>query len=146
MGQGPDIFTKSMLLLMAGDIHLNPGPGITSAKVKTVLRLHAHVLSALLMLEKMTKEFCVTYISMTASHMLAKCCNISASEYDHNLIVKFGCALTHCVPSSSAADESSSYLLINPPLHSYSCPYILHCISLLVFDRIKQTTTLSDSE
>ena len=86
-----------MLLIMAGDIHLNPGPGITSAKVKDYVKAAYPCTVCSSNLEKMTKEFCVT--GMTVGHMLSVVISMILNimiNYLHNLIVKFGC--THHVP------------------------------------------------
>ena len=66
-----------------------------------------HVLSPLLMLEKVTKEFCVT--TVTVGHMLSVVISVILNmiDYLHNLIVKFGCA--HHVPPPVLAYEADHY-------------------------------------
>ena len=78
-----------MLLIMAGDIHLNPGPGITSAKVKDYVEAAYPCTVCSPNLEKMTKEFCVT--GMTVGHMSSVVISmiLNTIDYLHNLIVKF---------------------------------------------------------
>ena len=102
MGQWPDIFTESIwgcskhdYFTNHGWCHLKPGPGITSAKVKDYVE-DAYPCTVCSFNVKMTKEICVT--GMTVGHLLSDVISVilNMMDYLHNLIVKFGCA--HHVP------------------------------------------------